>query len=163
MGHRNRNGQIERRKAAEAVQSVVGGTISHEGGVYDCYSVTDLRGRKWKVVRDASLISVPSHLQSEVVSPVMTLKTFRNCRKSSAPCGKPRPVAIHVAECTYMLKAHHSTPKSSATLPKWFTKTKNFSFTRLASENQGWRITLAGWMKASFSALTTKSLEPWTN
>lgn len=85
--------KIERRKAAEAVQSVVGGTIAHEGGMYDCYSVTDLRRRKWKVVRDSSLHTVPSHLQSEVVSPIMTFEDIpqlqevvRALRTAKAKC-----------------------------------------------------------------------------
>jgi hypothetical protein len=103
--------KIERRKAAEAVQSVVGGTISYEGGVYDCYSVTDLRGRKWKVVRDASLTSVPSHLQSEVVSPVMTFddipqlqEVVRALRKAKAKCHSCCGIHIHVESAPFSAK-----------------------------------------------------------
>ena len=103
--------KIERRKAAEAVQSVVGGTITHEGGAYDCYSVTDLRGRKWKVVRDSSLHTVPSHLQSEVVSPVMTFEdipqlqeVIRALRKAKAKCHTCCGIHIHVESAPFSAK-----------------------------------------------------------
>ena len=63
-----------REQAAAAIHSVVGGTIRHVGYLasYDPWEVNDLRGRKWKVVADASLSSVPKHLQAEIVSPVLT-------------------------------------------------------------------------------------------
>ena len=50
-----------REQAAAAIHSVVGGTIRHVGypASYDPWEVEDLRGRKWKVVADASLSSVP--------------------------------------------------------------------------------------------------------
>jgi hypothetical protein len=62
---------LDRAKTAEAVRSVVGGQIAHEGGAYDCYSVTDLSGRKWKIVHDASLIDAPMELRAEVVTPIL--------------------------------------------------------------------------------------------
>ena len=63
-----------REQVARAIHSVVGGTIRHAGypATYDPWEVEDLRGRKWKVVADASLLSVPKHLQAEIVSPVLT-------------------------------------------------------------------------------------------
>ena len=60
-----------RREVAHAIHSVVGGTVEHAGGAYDAWQVTDLRGRTWKVVADASLTSVPRELQAEIVSPVL--------------------------------------------------------------------------------------------
>jgi hypothetical protein len=51
---------------ARAIQSVVGGTVSGWGGDW---SVTDARGRTWKVESDASL---SSHSNSgEIVSPIL--------------------------------------------------------------------------------------------
>ena len=63
-----------RQQTAEAIQSVVGGFIRHVGypASYDPWEVEDLSGRTWKVVADASLTSVPKHLQAEIVSPVLT-------------------------------------------------------------------------------------------
>ena len=62
-----------RREVAYAIHSVVGGTVTHTGtpACYDPWQVTDLRGRTWKVMADASLTSVPRNLQAEVVSPVL--------------------------------------------------------------------------------------------
>jgi hypothetical protein len=95
--------RLERRSAAEAIQSVVGGSIAHDGGVYDCYSVTDLRGRKWKVVRDSSLISVPSHLQAEVVSPILIYEdipqlqeVIRALKRAGAERDKNCGVHVHL-------------------------------------------------------------------
>lgn len=63
-----------REETAAAIHSVVGGTIRHVGypASFDPWEVEDLRGRKWKVVADASLTSVPAHLRAEIVSPVLT-------------------------------------------------------------------------------------------
>jgi hypothetical protein len=63
-----------REQIARAVHSVVGGTVRHIGypSCYDPWEVKDLRGRKWKIVNDASLSGVPSHLRAELVSPVLT-------------------------------------------------------------------------------------------
>ena len=63
-----------RQAVAEAIRTVVGGAVRHTGypSSYDPWEVTDLQGRVWKVVADASLTSVPSHLRAEVVSPVLT-------------------------------------------------------------------------------------------
>ena len=63
-----------RQTVAEAIRTVVGGTVRHVGtpACYDPWEVTDDRGRVWKVVADSSLTSVPSYLRAEVVSPVLT-------------------------------------------------------------------------------------------
>ena len=63
-----------RQTVAEAIRTVVGGTVRHVGTpvCYDPWEVTDTRGRIWKVVADSSLTSVPSHLRAEVVSPILT-------------------------------------------------------------------------------------------
>jgi len=63
-----------REETAAAIHSVVGGTIRHVGypASYDPWEIENLRGRKWKVVADASLTSVPAHLRAEIVSPILT-------------------------------------------------------------------------------------------
>ena len=72
---------ITRRKAAEAVEKVLGGSVEHVGTVYDTYKVHALDGRDWKVMRDASLtcekkvggeVRCASDLYScELVTPVL--------------------------------------------------------------------------------------------
>ncbi len=65
--------QRERGTVARAVQSVVGGEVSHVGGgSYDTWEVRDAKGRVWKAVADSSLSSVAAHLRAEIVSPVLT-------------------------------------------------------------------------------------------
>ena len=46
---------ITRRKAAETVEKVLGGSVEHVGTVYDTYTVHALDGRDWKVMKDASV------------------------------------------------------------------------------------------------------------
>jgi hypothetical protein len=62
-----------RREVAYAIHSVVGGTVTHVGtpACYDPWHVTDLRGRTWKVMADASLTNVPRNLQAELVTPIL--------------------------------------------------------------------------------------------
>jgi hypothetical protein len=99
---------------AEAIKFVVGGTISQHNnyGPYEvAYHVEDLAGRTWKVVHDGSLISVPSHLRAEVVSPVLTyadidtlqqvVRQIRVARaKVDARCG----IHIHVDAAPFEAK-----------------------------------------------------------
>ena len=61
-----------RDRVAQAIQSVVGGSVQHVGSpfCYDPWHLTDGRGRTWKVVADSSL-SAPKELQAEVVSPIL--------------------------------------------------------------------------------------------
>lgn len=79
-----------RETAAKAVQSVVGGKISHAGGTYDAWEVKSEQGNVWKVVADASLTSVPTSLRAEVVSPVLgyeDLPTLQNVVRALRKCG----------------------------------------------------------------------------
>ena len=61
-----------RQTVAAAIQSVVGGAVSHVGVPfgYDPYHVTDVKNRIWRVVADASL-GVDKSLQAEIVSPIL--------------------------------------------------------------------------------------------
>jgi hypothetical protein len=95
--------RIERRTAAEAIQSVVGGRVAYEGGPYDCYTVNDLRERRWKVVTDSSLCSVPRNLQAEVVSPILTYgdipqlqEVVRALKRAGAARDKNCGVHVHI-------------------------------------------------------------------
>jgi len=78
-----------REETAAAIHSVVGGTIRHVGypASYDPWEIEDLRGRKWKVVADASLTSVPAHLRAEIVSPVLTYDSTRYVTLNQPPRG----------------------------------------------------------------------------
>ena len=72
-----------RRRVAEAIRTIVGGTVRHVGqpSCYDPWEVTDTRGRVWKVVADSSLTSVPFHLRAEVVSPILTYGDMRELQR----------------------------------------------------------------------------------
>lgn len=59
-----------RQTIANAIQSVVGGTVQHEGLGYDAWTVKDAKERTWKVVLDSSLSADREH-QAEIVSPVL--------------------------------------------------------------------------------------------
>jgi len=94
-----------REQTAAAIHSVVGGTIRHVGypASYDPWEVEDLRGRKWKVVADASLSSVPKHLQAEIVSPVLTYEdipqlqeVIRAARRAGCKVDSRCGIHIHV-------------------------------------------------------------------
>jgi len=63
--------KISRAKAAEAIQSVVGGTVRYVGGPYDAWECRDSSQRVWRAVNDASLIDSPSNLRAEVVTPIL--------------------------------------------------------------------------------------------
>ena len=94
-----------REQTAAAIHSVVGGIIRHVGypASYDPWEVEDLRGRKWKVVADASLSSVPKHLQAEIVSPVLTYddipqlqEVIRAARRTGCKVDSRCGIHIHV-------------------------------------------------------------------
>jgi len=63
----------KRKVVAEAVQSVVGGTVKYIGhpSCYDPFELVDDKGRTWRVVADSSLTDVPAELRAELVSPIL--------------------------------------------------------------------------------------------
>ena len=65
--------RLSRKRVAKAIASVVGGEAHHVGHpqVFDPWEVIDDQERTWRVVADASLAHVPSHLRAEVVTPVL--------------------------------------------------------------------------------------------
>jgi hypothetical protein len=81
-----------REAAAKAIQSVVGGEVSHVASpsCYDPWEVKEANGRIWKVVADASLTSVASNLRAEIVSPVLNyedLATLQEVVRALRKCG----------------------------------------------------------------------------
>ncbi|MCJ8501448.1 amidoligase family protein [Desulfatitalea alkaliphila] len=94
-----------REQIAWAIHSVVGGHVRHIGqpASYDPWEVEDLRGRKWKVVNDASLTNVPSHLRAELVSPVLAYddleqlqEVARAIRKAGGKINSQCGIHIHI-------------------------------------------------------------------
>ena len=92
-----------RKRVAEAIQSVVGGSVTHPGrpGFFDPWEVADTQGRTWKVVSDGSLSHVPSHLRAEVVTPVLAygdIPTLQEVIRAVRKCGAKvdRHCGIHV-------------------------------------------------------------------
>src|SRR5262245_16226998 len=84
-----------RREVAEAIRTVVGGTVEHVGtpACYDPYHVTDTRGLVWKVVADSSLTNVPADQRAEIVTPILTYEDIsllqevvRTVRQAGARC-----------------------------------------------------------------------------
>jgi len=63
---------LPRSKMAHAINSVVGGSVRHVGGVYDAWECTAIDGRKWKVVNDNSLSDAPYGSRAEIVSPILS-------------------------------------------------------------------------------------------
>ena len=47
---------LTRCQAAKAAAKTLGGQVSHNGGYYDKYSVSDSKGRSWSFVSDSSII-----------------------------------------------------------------------------------------------------------
>ncbi len=66
FGVENEFEHISRSKMADAIQSVVGGTQTYEGGPHDAIAVTAPDGRKWRAMRDGSLQS-----GAEFVTPIL--------------------------------------------------------------------------------------------
>ena len=112
-----------REQIAWALHSVVGGHVRHIGApsCYYPWEVEDLRGRKWKVVNDASLTNVPSHLRAELVSPVLTYDDLENCRRWFGPSARPVEKSTASAASTSISTPNPSTGANWATLPRWFT------------------------------------------
>ena len=92
-----------REQVARAIHSVVGGTVQPAMVPGNVWEVRDLRGRRWKVVSDASLSSVPEHLRAEVVSPVLAYddlpqlqEVVRAIRRAGAKVNTECGIHIHV-------------------------------------------------------------------
>lgn len=95
----------------QAIHSVVGGALGRSASGHDHWKVTDLQGRAWRVVHDASLNNVPSHLRAEVVSPVLTYadldtlqQVVRAIRRYGAKVDAKCGIHIHVDAAPFEAK-----------------------------------------------------------
>lgn len=137
---------ITRKAAAQAIQSIVGGTVKWTGTGYDTWSVFAEDGREWKAMRDGSLGTTGG---CEVVTPVLyhddmeTLqKVVRALRHAGAKTPSCTSQHIHVgvghlsAEqianiAKIFYKQEELILKSAGTLPtrlEHFTKRTDESF-----------------------------------
>ena len=114
---------ITRRKAAETVEKVLGGSVEHVGTVYDTYKVHALDGRDWKVMRDASLtcekkvggaVRCASDLYScELVTPVLKYsedieklqEVIRAIRKAGGFTNSTCGIHIHLDGADHTLRS----------------------------------------------------------
>jgi hypothetical protein len=115
---------LTRQAAAEAVRTVVGGTIRHEttSPTYDPWVVTDPQGREWRFVADGSLTDVNFSERVEFVTPPLVLddmplfqEAIRALRKAGGRKGKNGGLHTHVDG------ANH-TPKTVRNLVKIFNR-----------------------------------------
>ena len=114
-----------RKQVAAAIQTIVGGGITHIGSptCFDPYHIVADDGRVWKVMADASLSNTPKNMQAEIVSPILTYddipmiqRIVRQVRtgagaKISKQCG----IHIHIDASVF-------TPKAIANLVKIVNK-----------------------------------------
>ncbi|ACY13354.1 amidoligase family protein [Haliangium ochraceum] len=102
-----------RDRVAEAIRSVVGGSIDHVGRpyCYDPYDVIAEDGRRWRVMADASL-RAPKHEQAEIVSPILhyadieTLQQIvRAVRRAGSRVNDSCGIHIHIDGARFDAKA----------------------------------------------------------
>lgn len=93
---------LGREQVAQAIHTVVGGTVRYAGGGYDAWEVTDGQGRIWKAVRDGSLHS-PNGQHAEIVSPILVYDDLeplqaiiRAVRTAGAQVNNSTGIHIHV-------------------------------------------------------------------
>ncbi|MHB9124565.1 MAG: amidoligase family protein [Armatimonadota bacterium] len=74
-----------RERVGQAIQSVVGGEAAHTDShaTLDPWEVADRRGRKWRVVSDASLTDVQAHLRAEVVTPILSYEDIPELQRTT--------------------------------------------------------------------------------
>jgi len=103
-----------RHEVAKAIQSVVGGTVTHVGvpACYDPHQVIDARGLEWKVVADSSLTNVPADLRAEVVTPILSYddipllqEVVRAIRQAGARCDEKCGLHLHLSHPNVTAKA----------------------------------------------------------
>lgn len=83
---------ITRREAAHAIAKVINGNTNYvyDGGVYNRCTVTDGTGRKWQIVRDASITETGNGEACEFVTPKCTYKdmeTVQECIRAIRRAG----------------------------------------------------------------------------
>lgn len=119
-----------RENVANAIQSVVGGTTRHEGLSYDAWTVTDSKGRNWKVVMDASLNAERAY-QAEIVSPILKPEDLdelqqivRAVRAAGAKVDDSCGIHIHIGASAF-------NPHAITNLVKMVNKQENLIYAAL--------------------------------
>lgn len=104
--------QRNRGTVARAIQSVVGGEVTHAGGTCDAWEIRDRLNRVWRVVADSSLTSAPPDLRAEVVSPILsysdvseTQEVIRSVRRCGAQVDEKCGLHVHVSHPDVTAKA----------------------------------------------------------
>lgn len=101
---------LTRKAAANALAELMGGSPYHVGGGYDCYEVTNSKGRTWQIVSDASIDcedkngNRASKLYSvEMVTPILEYEDIgllqnavRVLRHNGAHCNSSTGIHIHI-------------------------------------------------------------------
>jgi len=122
-----------RRDVADAICTVVGGTVQHVGtpACYDPYHITDARGLVWRVVADSSLTNVSAELRAEIVSPILTYDDIpllqavvRVVRQTGARCDERCGLHLHLSHPSV-------TPKALANLAKTIYKQEELIYAAL--------------------------------
>lgn len=119
-----------RQRVANAIQSVVGGSVRHIGTTYDAWTVTDSKSRTWKVVTDSSL-NASRDKQAEIVSPILKAedieelqRIIRAVRQAGAKVDKSCGIHIHIG-------ANAFTPKAVTNLVKTVNKQEDLIYAAL--------------------------------
>lgn len=83
---------LTRQQAARTLAELFGTSITHYGGTYDGYRVTDREGKDWKIVSDGSIHAfrrsngrqVPAgrEYRVEMNSPSSNTPRWKSCRRS---------------------------------------------------------------------------------
>lgn len=114
--------RISRQKAAEAIQSVVGGQVRYAGGQYDAWKCQAEDGRVWKCVNDASLIDAPSNRRAEVVTPILKYEDIETLQQVVRALRHAGARATGCCSQHVHLGMEDSTPEQVANLAKMFYK-----------------------------------------
>lgn len=121
-----------RRKVAQAIQKIVGGSLTYIGlpACYDPWTVIDSQGREWKVMADSSIFADKS-VQAEIVSPILTYadipqlqEIVRAVRKCGCKVNESTGIHIHVEKAPF-------SPAKLSNLVKIFFKQENLIFETL--------------------------------
>ena len=126
---------LTRCQAAKAISKVLGGSVSHDGGYYDKYSVTDEKYRKWSIVYDASIVCINKNgevsgkaYSVELNSPVLEYEDIpllqevvRALRKAGGQCSPGYKCGTHIH-----ISADDYTPKQIRNLVNIFASKEDF-------------------------------------
>lgn len=114
--------RISRQKAAEAIQSVVGGSVQYVGGSYDAWECQAADGRVWRAVNDGSLIDAPSHLRAEIVTPILKYADLDTLQEVVRALRRAGARATSCCSQHVHLGMDDATPEQIANLAKIFYK-----------------------------------------